>query len=114
MKKILCPYQALVMIINEDQETEDKLLELLELYHIEKTMISKAKGTAPSSISDFFGFGVVEKMIVTTMIPSIKAKDILTKLTQELELNEKNKGIVLTLPLTGMDSRLFQQLEERK
>lgn len=107
-KKInICPLQILVLIIN-NTEKEDVVETLLNKHGIEKSMISTAKGTANSTISDFFGFGIVEKLIISTFIPADKAKVIINDLVENLKLKERNKGIVFTLPLTSISSNILQ------
>lgn len=111
MKKKSCPFQILIIIMNQEKGLEDKIIDILDVYNVDKTIISRANGTAQSSVSDFFGFGITEKNIFTTIIQSEKAEDIVKSISKKMALNKNNKGVVFTLPLTGMDSRVFKNLE---
>ena len=111
-KKNLCPYQILVAVINNQKVLEASLLKTLEKYSVEKVFVSKASGTAESSISDFFGFGITEKDIFSCFVPSKFADKIIEDVEQNMKKSKHNKGIVFTLPLTALDSRIFENLEE--
>lgn len=106
-KKNPCPYKALVIIINEGRNMEDKVLYVLKNYDITRSMISYAKGTAPSTFSDFFGFGVDNKIVVSTFVDAEKAKEIIADLREILELDRRHKGLVFTLPITALSSNIL-------
>lgn len=108
MKKAnTCPYKALLVIVNEGKDTEDKVLSILNKYAISKSVISSAKGTATSNLSDFFGFSIVNKIILSTFIDAPLATEIIEDITRTLQLDQKNRGIVLTLPLTALSSNII-------
>lgn len=106
-KQNICPYKALVVIANEGKDTEEKIISVLKKYDISRNVISSAKGTATSTLSDFFGFSVVNKVILSTFIDYEMVTEILNDITQTLQLDEKNRGIVFTLPLTGLSSNIL-------
>lgn len=108
MKKTnTCPYKALVVIVNDGKDTEEKVLTVLKKYNISRNVISSAKGTATSTLSDFFGFSVVDKIILSTFIDSPMASEIVGEITSTLQLDEKNRGIVFTLPITALSSNIL-------
>lgn len=111
MKK-KCPYQILIAIINEQKALETRLIKIINEY-ASKSIVSQASGTAPSSASDFFGFGITEKSILSAIIPSEKADEIMKFVSSSMNTNKNNKGIVMTLPLSAMDSRIFEELEAK-
>ncbi len=106
-KKNYCPYKALIVVVNEGKTYEDKILAVLKNYDISRSVVSVAKGTAPSNISDFFGFGIENKTLVSTFVESDRAKEIMFELKETLELDKKNKGLVLTLPITALSSNIL-------
>lgn len=110
MKKQESPYQILVAIINRQKVLEVTLLKLLSKFSVDKNIISKAYGTAPSSVSDFFGFGTTEKSIITSIVPASKSSEILEEISKSMDKNKNNRGVAFLLPLTGMDSRMFENL----
>ena len=116
-KKNLCPYKALIIIINEGRNIEDKVLYVLKNYDITRSVISFAKGTAPSSISDFFGFGVDNKIVVSTFVDSGRVGEITADLKEILELDKNNRGMMFTMPITALSSNilgLWREADERK
>ena len=50
-------------------------------------------------------------MILSTFIPSNRADEIMSELNLSLRLEEKNKGLAFTLPITGMASNIMEELE---
>jgi len=110
-EKKTCPYQILIAIINNQKVLEASLLKTLEKYSVEKAFVSRASGTAESSISDFFGFGITEKDIFSCFVPAEIADNIIEDVEANMKKSKHNKGIVFTLPLTAIDSRIFESLE---
>ena len=113
-KKISCPYKALMLIINEGRNIEDKIMYVFKTHDIMRSVISFAKGTAPSTLSDFFGFGVDNKIVVSTFVESEKAEEIIHDLKEILE----DRGMVFTLPITALSSNILglwrEQNESKK
>ena len=110
-EKNLCPYQILIAVINNQKVLEASLLKTLEKYKVEKAFVSKASGTAESTGFDFFGFGITEKDIFSCFVPTKFADEIISDVEANMKKNKHNKGIVFTLPLTAIDSRIFENLE---
>lgn len=106
-KKNRCPYKALIVVVNEGKVYEEKVLSVLKKYDISRSMISLAKGTAPSNLSDFFGFSVDNKSMVSTFIDSDKTEEIIADLKKELESDAKNRGLIVTLPITALSSNIL-------
>ena len=106
-KKKQCPYKILIAILNQEKNIEEKVLDILKKYEISRTVVSMAQGTAPSNISDFFGFGVTERMILSTFVEADKSKEIVDCLQNSLEEDKKNKGMIFTLPLTALSSNIL-------
>lgn len=110
-KKNLCPLQALVLICNSDEKLEKLAHYILLKYGVSHELIHHATGTASSAILDMFGVGTSEKMILSAFIPSDHSNVIMENLNLSLKLEEKNKGIAFTLPITGMASNIMEELE---
>lgn len=117
-KKISCPYKALILIINEGRNIEDKIMYVFKTHDIMRSVISFAKGTAPSTLSDFFGFGVDNKIVVSTFVESEKAEEIIHDLKEILEVDKRDRGMVFTLPITALSSNILglwrEQNENKK
>jgi len=106
-KKNPCPYKALVIIINEGRNIEDKIQYVFKTHDISRSMISFAKGTAPSNLSDFFGFGVDNKIVVSTFVESEKAVEIMHDMQELLQVDKRDKGMMFTLPITALSSNIL-------
>ena len=109
--KNICPLQALVLICNDDEKLEKTACETLKNYGVKHELIHHATGTAPSAILDMLGVGTTPKIILSTFIPTDNADEIIEVLDKNLKLEEKNKGIAFTLPITGMASNIMDELE---
>ncbi len=110
-KKKLCPLQALILICNNDEKLERLAHDILLKYGIAHELIHHATGTASSSILDMLGVGTSAKMVLSAFIPSDRADEIMSELNLSLRLEEKNKGLAFTLPITGMASNIMEELE---
>ena len=111
MKKNVCPLQALVLICNDDEKLEKTAYETLKSFGVTHELIHHATGTASSAILDMLGVGISKKIILSTFIPTEEATNIIQALDTSLKLEEKNKGIAFTLPITGMASNIMEELE---
>ena len=108
MEQKNCPLEALIIITNEGKDTEEAIDILSEL-HISKSIISSAIGTAPTQIADLLGIGTSKKQIISTFVQSNTADELLSILTEKLQLDEKNRGIAFTLPLTALTSNILEE-----
>lgn len=74
-------------------------------------------GTATSEMMDLLGLGTAEKSVVICFAPRTTANLALARLNDGLEeLEKKNRGIALTLPLNGLNKlllRMMGDMEER-
>ena len=102
-----CPYKALIVIINEGRNIEDKVLYVLKNFDLSRNFISFAKGTAHSNLSDFFGFGVDNKIVISTFVEVEKVSEIIEDLKELLQLDKKNRGMIFTLPITALSSNIL-------
>lgn len=107
-KKTPCPYKALLIIANNEKNTENTIISILNKYNITTSMISSAQGTAPSTISDFFGFGIIDKIVFSTFIPASLTEKIIENLQTALQTDDKNKGMIITLPITALSSNVLE------
>jgi len=97
-----------LMLINNKRLTV-KAMQLFEKENLPLRWQFAAHGTANSEMMDILGLGGVEKDAMITVLPKSSADKLLRKLSDELELTQKNTGIAYTLPLTGISS-LFMKL----
>lgn len=71
-----------------------------------------AEGTAPSEIMDMLGLGSIDKSVLITTVPKLRAAGILKKLHTELQLDTVNSGIAFTIPLNGVNTLLLRMLTQ--
>lgn len=69
-----------------------------------------AEGTASSEIMDMLGLGGIDKNVLISMMPKRFADIMLEKLYTECKLHTPGSGIAFTVPLTGANNMLLQQL----
>ncbi|HIT08436.1 MAG TPA: transcriptional regulator [Candidatus Merdivicinus faecavium] len=67
-------------------------------------------GTANSQILDYFGLSETEKDVVFTLAPAWKVKNIIQKIDERFHLTRPGRGIVFSLPLTGVSGQVPQVL----
>lgn len=63
------------------------------------------KGTASSEVLDFLGIGETDKAVILTLAPEPLVKLIRGELVRGLHLHRPGKGILFTLPLSGISQR---------
>lgn len=67
-------------------------------------------GTANSEILDYLGLGETEKDIVFTLIPACRVGPVIRMAGEKFNLHTPGKGILFTLPLTGVSGRVQRVL----
>ncbi|MCI8622904.1 MAG: transcriptional regulator [Provencibacterium sp.] len=67
-------------------------------------------GTANSEILDYLGIGETEKDVVFTMIPAFRVKPLIRKASDQFQLHNPGKGILFTIPLTGVSGQVQRVL----
>ena len=68
-------------------------------------------GTANSQILDYFGLSETEKDIVLTLVQEERALRLLQDTTAAFRMTGPGRGILFTLPLSGVSGRVPQILE---
>ena len=91
---------SLLMII-ASRPIEKTYLDLLEKYKVKFKAVSYGKGTASSSLLNYFGLNEVEKVVIFAVLPKIVGKHILRYTKSKLKINEPGKGIAFTIPLSS-------------
>ena len=91
---------SLLMII-ASRPIEKTYLDLLEKYKVKFKAVSYGKGTASSSLLNYFGLNEVEKVVIFAVLPKIAGKHILRYTKSKLKINEPGKGIAFTIPLSS-------------
>ena len=71
-------------------------------------------GTANSQILDYFGLNETEKDIVLTLVQGDHSRRLLEDTTNDFRMTGPGRGILFTLPLSGVSGRVPQILEHIK
>lgn len=104
--------RVFIMITKEDDKK--KLEELFDRLHIPICYQVRGKGTATSEMLDIFGLSGSTRLITAGILPKI-AIEYLMKAAEDLfSFHKKGGGIVLTVPLIGMQHPVFQVLSNEE
>ena len=106
-KKIDAPIEVLLTITNNGDS--DKVIKYLQTQNIPYSIVMMAKGTNPSQIADIFTFGIDDRDILVTFIPTDKEDKIVKDLTKVLGLEDKNLGLIMILPINSASSNLLEK-----
>lgn len=87
----------LFIIINHTDEK--KLINIINKFSIGFKFVMHGKGTASSSVLEYFGLNDEEKTIITLILPPIICKHLLKEI--ESKLKERGKGIAFSIPLSS-------------
>ncbi|MGN1047554.1 MAG: hypothetical protein ACI4QZ_02990 [Eubacteriales bacterium] len=68
-------------------------------------------GTAPSALMDMFGLSGRTRLITAGAISKENTDSVFRQLEEKLSFSQKGRGIAFTLPVTGLQSQLFDILK---
>lgn len=89
------------LMIIDSKSGEKKYFDLLNKYNVKFKYIFYGKGTASSSLLEYFGINEVEKIIIIAILPKILSKHILRYIQSKFKINEPGGGIAFTMPLSS-------------
>ena len=107
--KLSAPRLALFVTRVEDGK---RLEEIFDALHIPLYFQCRGQGTAPSELMDSFGFGGTTRLLTVGVLPKFATKELFEKTGQHLFFHKKGGGIVITIPITGLQSPLFHILND--
>ncbi len=93
-------------------EDEKKLEGIFDSMHIPISFQCRGQGTAPSELMDIFGFGGTTRLITIGFLPKYAVKELFKKTGQQILFHQRGGGIVITVPITGLQSPLFHMMNE--
>ena len=93
-------------------EDEKRLEALLVEVHVPIFYQCRGKGTAPSEMLDIFGLSGSVRLITLGILPKFLVPNALKKIGRQLCFHQRGGGIVVTLPVTGLQTPVFQTLNE--
>lgn len=96
------PIDLLFVVTNSD--AVEKLNEILNRYKLNNNLAIFANGTVDSEIVDLFGFGILNRMLTTSIIQTSKSQELLKNISDELGFEtEEGKGIAFTVPINSIE-----------
>lgn len=93
---------------------EESLQQIYDEYNIPLRNAIQAKGTASSSLLNYFGLAETVKNINISIIPDYLEKDLLNKINETLNIENPGTGIVFTISLTSANKFLLNGFEQNK
>lgn len=99
-----------LMVTILDRGKGGKAVNLYRAENLHFNYICLGFGTASSEILDYLGLSETEKDLVITLVPAVKIQTILEKVSTSLRLSHPGRGILFTLPLSGVSGQIPQVL----
>ena len=101
----------MVILITKDED-QKKLEALFDSLHIPMCYQCRGKGTAPSEMLDIFGLSGTTRLITVGLLPRFMVAEMIKAAEQRLSFHKRGGGILLTVPVTGLQSPIFQLLKD--
>lgn len=89
----------MTMIFNKKNEKE--FINLLNKYKVKFKAITFGKGTASSSVLEYFGLNELDKVLLLSIMPYNMSKHILKDLNNKFLIEEPGNGIAFTIPISS-------------
>ena len=103
-----------LLIIISSSENEKLYLNLLKKYEVKFKAITYGKGTASSSLLNYFGLNEVEKIVIFAVLPKITSKHVLRYMETKFKITDPGKGIAFTIPLSSSTKYMQKAYEKTK
>jgi len=110
-----------IVVTIVDRDKGDKVTRIYNEDHIHFHFICHGEGTASSEVLDILGLAETDKDVIFSMVPACKVRDLLSKITEKMYLHKAGKGIIFSLPISGIGSiiskvvnkEVIEELEEQ-
>ena len=89
----------LFVIMNYSDES--KFLKIINKFKTNFKVMMHGKGTASSSLLDYFGLNDEDKSVMTMVVPSNMAKKILMEIDNKINVSDHGKGIAFSISLSS-------------
>ena len=106
-----------LMVTIVDRGKGEKVAEICRGHHLYYHILCFGMGTANSEMLDYLGLGKTDKDFIITMGPQERLPIAAGDISQLMQLHKPGRGIVFTIPLSGISSLFSQMLlreEERE
>lgn len=100
--------KLLVTIVDRDKGRA--AVDIYRAYKMHFDYLCMGYGTANSQILDYFGLAETEKDVVFTLVPETRVKGLIAEMNERFHLNHPGRGILFTVPLSGVSGQVPQIL----
>ena len=107
-KTISAPFELMITIVERGKST--KVIDILKTHDCSYNLVTLGEGTARSTMSDIFGFGIVEREVIWSLVDPLMSDKILKTMNDVLELSEPAKGIAMTIPANSASNLMLDIL----
>ena len=107
-KSMSAPFELLVTIVERGKS--EKVCEILTVHDCSFNLTTLGEGTAKSQAEDIFGFGIVEREIIWSLVNPLISDKILDTLNNVLELEKPQRGIAMTIPCNAASNLMLDIL----
>ena len=90
-----------LLTIIDSKQNEKKHLKRFHKFKVPFRVIMSGKGTASSSLLEYFGLDETEKIVILTTMPKVMSKHILKDIQTTLNIKDPGNGIAFTIPLSS-------------
>lgn len=97
-------FKLLITIV--DRGKGGKAVDLYRAHHLHFDFACLGAGTASSKILNYFGLDETAKELVWTLAPVSRIPGLLPEIRRVLDLDTPGKGILFTIPLTGISAQI--------
>lgn len=104
-EKIRSPIELLIVVVNRHKG--ESVIEILNEKKVSIHVNCMGQGTSESGIADLFGFGIIERDVVLSLVPSEKKESILEELNQKFNFDQPHNGLAFTVPINSVEKKLL-------
>ena len=97
-------FKLIITIV--DRGKGGKAVDLYRKHHLHFDFACLGAGTASSKILNYFGLDETAKELVWTLSPASRIPRILPEARRVLDLDTPGKGILFTVPLSGVSAQI--------
>ena len=94
----------------EKEEALKKAIDILNALNVDLQVLSSARGTADSTLADYFSVDTGEKDMIFALIKIKHKSKILALLNENLGLEKKNSGLAFTIPIKSAMYSVLNQM----
>ena len=101
-------FKLIITIVDRGKGT--KAVDLYRSHHLHFDFACLGAGTASSKILNYFGLDETAKELVWTLAPASRIPPLLPEVHRVLDLSTPGRGILFTMPLSGISAQIPQVL----